>query len=359
MRLSMLNLSDKKEVRDFIRFNKRVFPVRKNVEKRFFWQYIDNPFLKSKKNPYVLLYCDDKGRLIGQSLLNPVTWWFRGKKYQGNFGCDYYVLEESRGASGAALAFKTIKDKKDYFAIGVSEVAQKIWKSLGVKIVGRLNLFVWFKNPFVPLRLFKKILFKSKKDRGKCIKLPEKIKVNGTEFRLMDKIDEWKEYYWKNTLQFSRSLEFLKWRFFDSPNRYCFYLADSKPRMYFVLRKCFLRGMEMLLLVDYMVPHKNSKLFETILRASKMLARKIKCYGIIAGSSHVFFDTELKKSSFVNLKRGGVIMTNTERVNLDGALKDRDIIYATSADSDYDLNFEESVEVIMNQLRNKITLKRG
>jgi GNAT superfamily N-acetyltransferase len=355
MGLEMLNTSDREEMKGFIQFNRRIFPKRKVVKERFVWQYVDNPVLKDKKNPYVLLYYDE-GKLLGQSLLNPFEWYYGGKRHTDYYGCDYYVLEEHRGAGGAALAIKTIRDKHDYFAIGVSEVAQQIWKRLGVRTVGRLDLFVWFRNPLVPFKLVLNTLFRrGSKGAVKTASFPQKITAGGSEFRLLGKIDKWKDYLWKGVVQFARDREFLKWRFFESPFEYYFYTSDSgKVPMYLVVRKFVSKGLDMLLLVDYRVPERDIKSWQAVLEASKFLAKETGCHGVITGSSHSFFDEELKRNSFRHLKAGSVIMTNTEKVDLGEALEKRDMVYATMADSDPDMNFEDPVEMALGKLKNKL-----
>ncbi len=352
MGISMLDLSRKKDADSFIRFNGEIFPRRKCVRDRFFWQYVDNPALTDKKHPYVLLYEED-GKLMGQSLLNPCCWRYNGKEYKGYFGCDYFVVPEHRGAGGAALAMKTIKDKRDYFAIGVSEVAQRIWKRLGVRIVGKVQLFIWFCSPWVPFRLVMNALLGKGEAKGSP-RFPERISAGGSEFRLQKSVGRWNDRPWKDTLQFSRSADFLKWRFFDSPLGYGFYSSSGKTPMYFVVRRFSSKGITMLLLVDYRVPGKDASSYKSVLDATKALADHMGCGGVIAGSSHSFFDRLLKESSFRDLKSGSVIMTNTGKVDLQGALERRDSIYATMADSDPDMNFEDPMGMAIGKVKRKL-----
>lgn len=352
MGLSMLNISKKKEVEGFIRFNGRIFPARKDVKERFFWQYVDNPALSDKKHPYVLLYEED-GTLVGQSLLNPCEWRFNDREYRDHFGCDYFVLPDHRGAGGAALAMKTIKDRRDYFAIGVSELAQKIWKYLGVRIVGKVQLFIWFSSPWIPMTLLLNALLGKGKVKGSP-RFPERVSSVGSEFKRLKRVGSWHDKPWKDTLQFSRSADFLRWRFFDSPFDYGFYSTAGKSPIYFIVRRFVSKGVMMLLLVDYRVPERDSASFRSVLDASKALARDMGCGGVIAGSSHSFFDKVLKGSSFRDLKSGSVIMTDTEKVELDGALEKRDSIYATMADSDPDMNFEDPMGMAIGKIKGKI-----
>jgi hypothetical protein len=360
MGLSMLDLAGKNDVEGFVRFNEKIFPARQHVRERFFWQYVDNPVLKDKKHPYVLLYQED-GDLVGQSLLNPCEWRYNTKGYRDYFGCDYFVLEEHRGAGGAALAMKTIRDRRDYFAIGVSEVAQKIWKYLGVSIVGRVQLFIWFRSPWVPVQLLLNAI--TGRGKGEVEEkggpgFPDKVGAGGAEFRLLESLGMGQgsrhDLRWRDTLQFSRPADFLRWRFFDSPFDYGFYSGTGKSGSYFVVRQFVSKGVGMLLLVDYRVPDRDAGSWRSVLEASKELARRTGCGGVIAGSSHAFFDRGLREGSFRDLKSGSVIMTNTEKVNLAGALEKRESIYATMADSDPDLNFEDPMGMAIGKLKSRI-----
>ncbi len=339
MELAMLDASKHTESGKFIRFNEYVFPGRSDVRKRFVWHYIRNPALGTKEKPYILLYYNEGKEIVGQSLLNAVRWHLNGKGREGCFGADFYVLDKYRGAVGAAMIMKTIKDAKGYFVIGISDISKKLVERLGIRTIGKLKIFIWL-NPLAPIALIKEFMRKPMNSKSRREYFPREIKANGTEFKLINKIEDWKEYHWSKTVEFSRSREFLNWRFFDSPRKYYFYISNDpgKP-VYFVVRKCRIKGMNILVLVDYRIPYMDADALNSILKASKSLVMKNNCIGILVGSSHRFFDKELKKSFFFYTRKGSRIMTGIKDV-FDGVSEKRNLIYVTLADSDVDLNLD-------------------
>lgn len=340
MDMTILSL-DIFRIKEFIDFNQRIYPERKDVEKHFQWQILDNPILENKKKPYVLLYYE-KGKIVGQFLLNPFEWHFLERTYRGYFGINYYVLNEQRGVGGALLAMKAIRGYTPYFTIGPSEVSKKIHLSLKTRIVGNIHRFVWFRNFFVLLLIAVNIVFKNRLQlicrKDKEIRCPSLLSLNRFEFRLVTKLGDLKEYYWSKTLEFSRSPEFLRWRFFNDFKKYYFYLADNPGKyIYFVIRKYNWRGLIFLAIVDYKVPKGDFSSWRAILKASKILAKKNNCDGVITVSSHQFFDSELKRTGFIKIGRENPILTNAEMDILDKVIQDRNFVYVTMADGDIDL----------------------
>lgn len=338
-KISNLNVSQLKE---FMKFNKKAYPERVNAKKRFQWFFLDNPALEDKENPNVLLYY--KGNeIIGQFLLNPFEWHFNGKDYKGYWGVDYYVLKEHRSAGGALLAMKAIRGYKPYFTIGPSEVSKKIHLFFRTKIIGCVNKFIWFRNPFAAFLLAMNILFKKKSDKKfKELEFPLSLYSNGIKFKLVNELSDWNEYHWNNTIEFSRSLEFLRWRFFNSFKKYYFYLInDSTMPAYFVVRKCFWRGLILLVIVDYKIPYGDINSWMSILKTSKLLAKITNCDGVIIMSSHQVFDKELKKNLFIKVGKGSLIITNAKIDVSDKVIQNRNLVYATMADCDLDINLAE------------------
>src|SRR4030042_1163878 len=104
-----LSLLDMKNVGEYVAFYNAIHPEIKGAKERFLWQFAANPFLKGE-SPYVLLSYKD-GKIVGQSLLNPFEWRFKGKTRRAWVGNDWYLLEKYRGAMGSALAMQTLKDR--------------------------------------------------------------------------------------------------------------------------------------------------------------------------------------------------------------------------------------------------------
>jgi len=181
------------------------------------------------------------------------------------------------------------------------------------------------------------------KDRG-CIELPKSVSLSDLEFKQMPLLEAGK--YQENkqeddVLKFSRPLNFLKWRFFKKP-RYYFYSLNknfTNPTVYFVLKAVKWQGLNFLILVDYMVPLKNDKIFKSILDASKKIAKKLKFDGIITMSSYIFFDRLLKRSFFMKIGKPHEVLTNAPVDLSEEKIRKRDFAYITMADSDLEFGF--------------------
>ena len=331
MPLSMLNLDDTNE---FIDFNRIIYPKRNGIRKRFEWYMLGNPFLEDRRHPYVLLYNKDS-KIVGQSLLNPFVWRYMGKEHLDYMGIDWYVLPEYRGPIGTALAMKTLKDRPHYFGIGFSEAAKNIWSALGVRDIGRVDIYIWLGKPMRMIRSVARMMKGSRREIGPL--LPKRIDAGNDSFHIVESPDHWKEHEWKGVIEFSRPAKYLRWRFFDSPRKYFFYMSSDR-RSYFVIRESFMKGLNFIVLVDYRVPEMDRKSFDSILRACKKIARTAKYDGILAGSSHSFFDNRFKRNFFFRTRRGGgAIMTNADVGEVPEKIISRELVYATIADSDMDL----------------------
>jgi hypothetical protein len=103
------------------------------------------------------------------------------------------------------------------------------------------------------------------------------------------------------------------------------------------------RGMRMLVLVDYRISHEDAESWRAIIKASKSLARTMGCEGVITQSSHRFFDKELKSNMFFKIGRDNYIMTYSKSAYPEDAIKNRNLVFATSADSDVDLDFGDYI----------------
>ncbi len=319
-----------KRLDEYISFYNNIHPEIKGAKRRFLWQFAANPFLNGD-DPYVLLSYKD-GKIVGQSLLNPFEWHFNGKTRRDYLGNDWYLMEKYRGAMGSALAMQTLKDRPYYFGIGFSEMAERVWKYLGVRKIGNAKKFVWLRNP---LKL-RKLIRHSGSPEGAPLKTPKRVAYKGITFLLAERPVHWKENYWKDTLQFSHTAEFVRWRFFDSPRKYHFYISEDKSS-YFVLRKSFLKGLNLLLLVDYRVPFQDERAFDSIAKIAKKVAKANRLDGVFVVSSHAFFDNMLKKNFFIDIRGKGLIMTNAEIDAPAEKMRKRELIYATMADSDVEL----------------------
>lgn len=325
---------------DFFRFNEEAYPKRKNIKERFQFQVCDNPLLKDKSNPCFLIACDENGKIIGQFGLNPFVYYFRGEHRTCFCGFDLFVSEKNRGqGAGSSLVKRAINKFKPLFAVGVSEAARN--RYAGFQFVGSVCTFVWirkFRNLVKGcLYLMRRRDYQFKSKKAKKPEFPEILSFKDHIFKQVKSLGEWGGSEWnKNVLEFSRPLNFLKWRFFKRPGYYC-YLSDNGSS-YFVVRRTNWKGLNFLLLVDYKVL-KDIKMFKSILRISKSLARKMRCDGIITMSSHKLFDASLKRNLFFKIGSPSLVLTSGA---LDIPLKkveEREFLIMTMADADFEFAF--------------------
>ncbi len=335
---------DIRQLDNLVNFNKKVYPNRTKVRERIKWQYLDNPLMKDKIS--ILLLLENENEIVGQILLCPFNWYYDKMPNQSFWGCDWFVLKEHRG-NGKLLMKRTIEDHGTYFGIGHSEAAERIVTSYGLKKIGNLMKFIWLKNPVSLVKLSIKVAIKrhskSRPIHGP-ITFPSNVSSKDHEFELIEDLKEWEQRPWKSTLEFARSFEFLKWRFFQTPIKYYFYKNKSTSHpAYFVTRISMWRGMRMLVLVDYRLSHDDAKIWRAIIKASKSLARTLDCEGVITQSSHRFFDRELKSNMFFKIGRDNFIMTYSKSAYPEDAIQNRNLVFATSADSDVDLDFGDEI----------------
>jgi len=331
----------------FLRFNQVIDPTRNDVVERFQFQVLENPLLEDKTMPNILVAYDDDGQIIGQHLHSPFEYYFKGKRLTGFYGYDFFVSESYRNKGiGSAMARQAKTDFYPHFGVGVSEVSQRIQLSLGNRIIGNLFTYIWIRNSLSPIKFGLNQIFKkksnNKKDQSKRFNFINKISIKDYQFKLIDSLAQWNYSYWdRDTLEFSRSFDFINWRFFKKKDTYFFYLLDeSSSSTYFVVRSIIARGLSLLALVDCRMPFEDKARMKLILQAAKKLAKLGGFDGIFTMSSHRFFDEMLKGNFFLKVGRPIIILTNA---NLDIDIKrinERNAVLATMAESDLDFYFE-------------------
>jgi GNAT superfamily N-acetyltransferase len=329
----------------FLKFNQAINPNRNDVVERLNFQILENPLLEDKTRLNILIAHDD-GQIIGQHLHNPFEYYFRGKRLKGFYGYDFFVPESHRNQGiGSAIAKQAKTDFYPHFGVGVSEVSQRIQLSLGNRIIGNLFTYIWIRNWLSPIKFGLNQIFKKSNNRTVKVnnfRFPDKIKLSDCQFQKVEQLEQWEYQYWENeVLEFSRSLDFINWRFLSKKDKYHFYiLAESNATTYFVVRTIFAKGLRLLALVDYRMPVENEKKFKMILAATRQLAKLGGYDGIFTMSSHRFFDEIFKRSHFLKVGRPIVILTNAE-LDLDPQrINGRNAVIATMAESDLDFYFE-------------------
>jgi GNAT superfamily N-acetyltransferase len=344
MRICRLTLNG---VDQFLKFNQKIDSTRNDVFERFQFQVLENPLLEDKTKPQILIAYDDDGQIIGQHLHNPFEYYLKGKRLKGFYGYDFFVSENHRNKGiGSAIARQARTDFYPHFGVGVSEVSQRIQLSLGNRIIGYLYTYIWIRNLFSPIKFGLNQICKKKSINNSTklndLNFPNELRIKDYNFKLVDSLAHWDYSCWDyNTLEFSRSIDFINWRFFKKKKKYFFYLLDeSKPSTYFVVRSIIARGLRLLALVDYRMPFEDKESMKLILLTAKKLAKLGGFDGIFTMSSFRFFDENLKRSSFLKVGKPIVILTNAELDIDPKRINQRNAVIATMAESDLDFYFE-------------------
>tara|TARA_Y100000310_G_scaffold329502_1_gene399498 strand:- start:3341 stop:4372 length:1032 start_codon:yes stop_codon:yes gene_type:complete len=322
---------------EFIEFNKQIYPGRKNIENRFKLQVLENPLLTEKSHPPVLLMCNKENQIVGFQGGTPLQYCWQGETIDCLAGIGGIIQEEyQKKGRGAFLMHKWLKTHSSFFTIGISQLMQQILLSLGMQKIGEAHTYLWIRKFSSPLKMAWSWLTKDKyqSERGSDVScFPEKvsfqnnqfIKVNSQKQIRISDYSPWK----KEVLEFSRSPEFLDWRFMGKET-HALYQLD--PATYFVLKKVDWLGMNLLAILDYKYSDKNK--FKLILRLAKLMAKKMDCDGVITVSSHHFFDAQLKDNSFFKIGKPFPIMTNVAIDVSKERIEKRDLILVKMVDPD-------------------------
>lgn len=352
--MKIVNLTEE-YYNEFLEFNKKAYPRVKAMQAKFEFQFLNNPLLESKLKPNVLIALNEHNHIIGQFILNPVEYFYNGQKNKCYVGSNLYISEQYRNRGiGVYLVKRAITKYRPYFAIGVAPLTKKIHIFFNIRVISSLKKFLWIRGIF-SLSVLMKVLYKKvlpenrnilENSRFRTTKLPDELSVNNLKFFRVHSLEDWREYYWdKSIIEFSRSQDFLKWRFLKMSDIYYFYLLNDNSETYFVVRKSNRAGLNLLAIVDYRIPFRDDGKFQLILKAAKLLVKLIGFDGIVAMSSLSFFDKELRKSLFFRRGQPYLIMTNARGYFNDKAIDDRNICYATMADSDTDFYFDQAAGI--------------
>ncbi len=331
------------EYDDYIIFNRKIYPERNDIEKRFKFIFIDNPFVKDKEKPDCYI-AKSGSEIIGQVKLLRQAFLLNDDIQDCYFGCDFYVNGINRkGGLGGFLAVKAINEHQPHFAIGTSDIAEKIHLALKEKNIGHLYKFLYFSSikGICKYFLINRLNFKSKESKTEVI-FPEEIFIEKKKFSKA-KVDDNINYSFRsnNLVEFLRNTDFIKWRYFSFKDKYHLYYMKGdidSPAIWFVCRITKWKGLNILVLVDYRACFRNNTDFKRIIKAVKKVAGMNKLDGIFTTSSLKNSDKILSHNAFIKI--GSLNILTNAKINYDeDKINKRDFILATMADSDYDFNF--------------------
>ncbi|MBI2995139.1 MAG: GNAT family N-acetyltransferase [Candidatus Melainabacteria bacterium] len=309
----------------YFKFLDRAYPNR-NLKELF-----KNEILK-KAN--VIISVNKNSQIVGHLTCYPCEFYLNNVITSGNFYCNFLVLQEHRNKGiGSSLVKKATTEHKPWFAFGVNNFSKSLAYKIG-KIIGSSQKFVWFRNSYIPIKIFTNPLRKYS-IISDTKELTDSIYTGRNYFTNLKSINNWQDYFWgNNTLQFSRPYKFLERKIFSKINKHTFYyFENSSPQVYFTVKKSYIRGLNVLEIVDYKVPNHTSELFIAIINAAKYLTKKLKFDGVIFESSHQYFDRILSFNNFIKIGKPRLIISNIETNISQEKIKNRDFLYITPIDS--------------------------
>ncbi len=324
-------------------FNKRAYPERGQPEEANQYRFFKNP-INSEAYKNVLVAKNNDDEIVGQILLLPTEFHYRGKKHSASWGMDYIVDEAHRGSPlGVILAKKAIRNRF-HFGVGLAEMSLKVHLSLREKHIGYFSKYIRFRSIFSPLIFIVNLIFKIK-DSLHSLVMPDHIKTNHGEFnRLTDPESMGSERgFWLNdVLEFSRDNQFNRWRFFHYPDKYFVYKfspvhkESSINPTWFVLRPIIWKNTPCLLLVDFRFETLSD--FDEILLAANHVLRQSKANAILTGNSLSSAHKVLGNHSFISFgeKKGHVVTNFFNSSDCKDSSYKSDEIMITFADSDLD-----------------------
>lgn len=331
----------------YIKFNENVYPDRGDIKQSFQKRLLDNPLLKDKNNPYIILALDDNDEIIGQFIISPVELMYKNEIKQCFFGSDFIVDEKYRNTgAGALLALRAIRSFKPYFAIGVSEHAHKIHLSCNTNIAGCAYKYLYLrKRVSTGLKTIKGIIkHDAQNNNSSSIEFPSEVKTNEYYFQRSSNVNDFQTRdYDGDVIKFVHSKSFLRWRFFSNTDRYAMYVLDKAKQNYFIVRKCSWRGLNLLFIVDYFFSQRNEMALKHIIKASQDISKMCNLDGVITTSSLHIVDGYLKKESFHVIKNPIWIFASSYMVPVKDLIDARNAVFITPADSDYEFNFDNIV----------------
>lgn len=320
-------------------FSRKIHSQMDNIEEHMDWFAYRNPFIKPEQGIPGLWALDEKDEISGEYILNPVEFYYKDKLYAGFWGYDFYVEENYRAKGvGGWLLIRVLKRYRPFWGVGLTKMVIPLYAKAGVETLGYYRKFLWLNKPVAAVMHFLQRHHPTRLSQEHV--WPSKININNKEFKRLEKFphSQYKPYYDKDVVSFSRSAGFLDWRFFKSHRTYHFYFCETDPALYFVVRKVKYFGLDLLLIVDLKFPGEHPDSGQAILKASQSIAKSVNADGVITISSHLSLDRVLQKAQFFSVGKPAPIVSTL--LNTCDDFKNKKVdIHLSMADSDLDLNF--------------------
>lgn len=327
MRIEKLSKSTYEE---WVNFNKRMYPTRdrEHLEKLLYFRTYQ---MGERELCLNLLLLNDDGNIIGQILYNSTKCFFFGETKVSLWGFDFIIAPEMRkyayGLDFLEYVQENVTDVS--FASGIGDVALKLEKAYGSKIIGYLKKYVKIVNPLFLFSSIDRTIYREK--------YPEKL---SGFVKVSEVVQLWDRQisYNSDMIEFYRGLAFLEWRFFKAPHDYVIYKSENTDN-YFVVRTIIRKHITALVLVDYRCDWKNEKEFLDIVKTAQSLTNKLHLSVLITASSCKYGDAVLSSFKFRKIGRDRPITINKNIKQYKDRVNNRDLIFTTLADSDGELNW--------------------
>lgn len=327
-----------------ILFHQKSFPSRNS---KIYLNYIfsSSPFAEFIEEKFVIAI--DSNEIVGEILSIPAKYHYKEINEYSVFGCDYLVILQYRNTGTGKALLKKLLKSNNYFAIGSnpSGMSYKLHIALGQKHIAD-SIIYFFPNLLRPLTILYSILKRFNLIRHqrllKTFVSPPMIIIGTGTFKLISDLKLISENFgyknrWNyNLLEFDRSIEYLKWRFFESPYQYYFYeyRSSNKPKEidgYIVFRPVKYKDwFDTILVVDYRFNTNNPSVLKNFIKFSKHILS-------LNSIGFLLFSNSLKQFDSIFRKRMLKIYSYPILSNIK-IYSDQIDVFATFADADADLN---------------------
>ena len=333
---------EENDFHSLVEFNKVVFNRRDQVEESIAYRFYKNPYtLQIEKE--ILVAVETNNKIVGQILVLPSEFYLDGTKFPVFFGMDFFLHSDYRNSLAGVILGNKFKDLRHGFGIGLTDASLAIFKAFKYRIIGFIPKYIKINNI---LSAFISLLSIQHK-RSRKYSFPESISVDsGLFIRVFDADGLTPDVgYWnKNLIEFTRSKDFIMWRYFYYPDKYYVYkylpkkLTEISKPSFFVVRPIVWKRLNCLLLVDYRFDSEDKAMFNNILKSTIKLSSKLKFAATITGCSLPSCEPVLRKKRFFKFGRALEIVTKfqVDNMNEDFGV---DKVLATFADADCDFYY--------------------
>ena len=320
----------KKDFANLCEFNTRIYPEKTIESKRYFKYWLSKQ--DAKLDDFLILK-DENGKVLGQILASPMSYYFKGMRNDTVWLFDLIVDKELRkSAWGVDMLLQCMETHPASCSTGSGPTALPLHLKLGNKMLGEIRKYVGLVNPFYLLTAYhrKEVTIE---------KFPQEIVIGKSQYWKITKeeLPSFDAPFNESLFEIGRDKNFLEWRFFGNLFRYAFYLADD-GKSYFVVRSILLKGFRVLELVDYRCKATKGE-FEKILKAVHKAANAVHLPVVVCDSTLASFDAVLEHHHYRSMGRPRPVIGFVKCKDRKEDIEQRNFCFVTFADSDGETNW--------------------